>query len=402
MPVSVLMPALSPTMTEGNLVKWHKKEGDSVHAGDILAEIETDKATMEVEAVDEGVLGKILVNAGTEAVKVNTPIALITEEGESVENLTVPEIPSPNATTEPLPVLLECMPTKNSPVALASATSSKRLFVTPLARRLASLKGIDLKTIQGSGPNGRIIKHDIEQYKPLTSSPIETAQSPFTDLPLSGLRKIIAKRLTESKQEIPHFYLSMDYTIDALLDLRKQINTATDQKISVNDFMIKAVALALQKMPEVNVAFVDGKVRCYRHSDIAVAVAIEGGLVTPIIRQAETKSLSELSKEMKVLAERARAGKLMPEEYQGGSFSVSNLGMFGVKSFQAIINPPQACILAIGTGEQKALVQNGQLTIGTVMNCTLSLDHRVVDGAKGAEFLSCLKKLIEAPLQLLL
>lgn len=412
MPTTVLMPALSPTMTEGNLIKWHKKEGDTITAGDLLAEIETDKATMEVEAVDEGILAKILITEGTENVRVNTPIAIIAEEGETIDlnQLTTPASAAPSPTAA---VATEAgSPIATTPSSMAPKTSgqkaqepNKRLFVTPLAKRMADLKGINLHTVKGSGPGGRIIKHDIEHYIPSAISTAAFSSLPgadFEDRPLSGMRKIIAKRLTESKQNIPHFYLSMDYEIDELLELRKKINHTAEYKVSVNDLMIKAVALALKKIPQANTAFIDGKIRYYPQADIAVAVAIEGGLVTPILRQAESKSLSLLSAEMKSLAERARSGKLLPEEYQGGSFSISNLGMFGVKNFQAIINPPQTCILAIGAGEQKPVIKNGVVVTGTVMNCTLSLDHRVIDGATGAEFLAYLKELIQNPLRLLL
>ncbi len=407
MPIQILMPALSPTMTEGNLVKWHKNEGDTIKAGEVLAEIETDKATMEVEAVDEGVLGKILVAAGTDNVPVNQLIALIIEEGETLESLalSVPAASSPStqtpivSTTETLAIPQET--TKVAPSLLPH--DQGRVFITPLAKRIAEQNQLTLTNLKGSGPNGRIIKADIEHaLQTATAKPSAINGETYTDLKLSAMRKTIAKRLTDSKQSIPHFYLTVDCELDALLALRRQANDlpGTKQKFSVNDFIIKACALALIKVPEVNVSWHDTFVRQYHTADVAVAVAIEGGLITPIVQAAHTKTLAEISLEIRTLADRARTGKLMPHEYQGGTFSVSNLGMYGVRDFSAIINPPQACILAVGVAEQRPIVKNGQLTLATLMTCTLSVDHRAVDGAGGAKFLQEFKNLIENPLVL--
>ncbi len=403
MPIHVLMPALSPTMTEGNLVKWHKAEGDIVKAGQILAEIETDKATMEVEAVDEGILGRILIPAGTENVSVNAPIALILEEGEDKSALDSFKAPAVAATANVTPeTKTTVLP---ATVSIATPPShGERVYATPLARRIATQSAIDLHTIQGSGPRGRIVKADVESA---LSNPIITQKiqnlSTYTDITLNNMRKTIAKRLTEAKQTIPHFYLTVDCEIDALLALRTKLNALPNaaQKLSVNDFIIRASALALKEVPEANATFHDTFVRQYDAADVAVAVAIDGGLVTPVIRNADDKSVLTLSGEMKNLAARARDGKLKPEEYQGGGFTLSNLGMFGVKHFGAIINPPQASILAVGAGEQRAVVKDGQLAIATVMTCTLSVDHRAVDGAVGARFLAAFKNAIENPLMLL-
>lgn len=410
MPVQILMPALSPTMTEGNLVKWHKKEGDPVKAGDLLAEIETDKATMEVEAVDEGILGKILVEEGTENVPVNKLIALILEEGEDKAALENVSLTDKTVVTN-APVEQGCEPTPLAHYAtkneISSSNSSQRIFITPLAKRIAQQGNVDVSQIQGSGPHGRIIKADIESNLSTSKAvPIITPSvvtSGYADVKLNGMRKTIAKRLSESKQTIPHFYLSVDCELDALLALRRQINELPNatQKLSVNDFVVKACALSLIKVPEANSTWHDTYVRQYENADVAVAVAIDGGLITPIVKAAETKSLLVISSEVRSLAERARAGKLLPEEYQGGSFSLSNLGMYGVKDFAAIVNPPQACILAVGAGDQRAVVKNGQLAIATVMTCTLSVDHRAVDGAIGAKFLQAFKELIENPLLLI-
>ena len=397
MPIQVLMPALSPTMTEGNLIKWHKNEGDLVKSGDLLAEIETDKATMEVEAVDEGVLAKILVEAGTDSVPVNTLIALILEEGEdhsALENMPSKTMP----TAIPAAVSSPAEPAPSKPM---TVSSGERVFITPLAKRLAQHHNVDVADLGGSGPKGRIIKADIEkalQSTPASKTPV--SHGGYTDIKLNGMRKTIAKRLTESKQTIPHFYLSVDCDLGALLVLRRHLNElpSSTQKVSVNDFVVRACALALIKVPEANVTWHDTFVRQHQNADVAVAVAIEGGLITPIVRSAEQKSLLDISKEIRSLAERARAGQLLPEEYQGGSFSLSNLGMYGVRDFAAIINPPQACILAVGAGEQRPVVKDGQLQIATVMTCTLSVDHRAVDGALGAQFLKVFKELIENPL----
>lgn len=412
MPIHILMPALSPTMTEGNLVKWLKNEGENIKAGDVIAEIETDKATMEVEAVDEGVLGRILVPSGTEQVAVNTLIALLLEEGEDATALEV-AVSSPQP--KPLPKSNETGP-EAAPLTAAiskseislpqgAANAGERVFASPLARRLAEHANVDLRTISGSGPHGRIIKADVEKAEkaPSGSATVAYNESGYLDMPLSNMRKITAKRLTESKQQTPHFYLSVDCTLDALLQLRSDLNARmVPEKLSVNDFIIRAVALSLIKVPEANVSWQGASLRQYQSADVAVAVAISGGLVTPIIRSAQHKSLKQLSAEMKVLAEKARAGKLAPEEFQGGTFTISNLGMYGVKQFDAIINPPQACILAVGAGEPRPIVREGQIQIATQMTCTLSVDHRAVDGAVGSTFLGAFKEFIEDPLRLLM
>lgn len=405
MPITILMPALSPTMTEGNLVKWLKKEGDPIKAGDIIAEIETDKATMEVEAVDEGTLGRITVPAGTEQISVNTVIALLLEEGEdaaALEQATVsPPEKSKEAPTQP-PAALSPITTPSS--SQQTARGGDRVFASPLARRLAEQTNVDLQTISGSGPHGRIIKFDVENAAKTpakTTSPVY-AESSYFDTPLNNIRKITAKRLTESKQEIPHFYLTVDCTLDTLLQLRSDLNDRMEpEKLSVNDFIIRAVALSLMKVPEANVSWQETSLRQYQSADIAVAVAIPGGLVTPIIRSAHHKTLKQLSREMKTLAEKARAGKLAPEEFRGGTFTISNLGMYGIKHFSAIINPPQACILAVGMGEQRPIIRNGQIQVAMQMTCTLSVDHRAVDGAAGSTFLTTFKEFIEDPLRLL-
>ena len=426
MPIEIKMPALSPTMTEGNLAKWLKQEGEEVAAGDIIAEIETDKATMEVEAVDEGRLGKILVGEGTEGVAVNAPIALLLEEGEDASSLEAA------ASTVSSP---ESKPTELSPpVAPAAPASSKgngqiqpagaagRIFASPLAKRMAANEGLDLSVIGGSGPHGRIVKADIERalrdgtgkapvakdtaapVKPETAVGVIDPTVSVEEIPLTNMRKVIARRLTEAKQTIPHFYLTMECELDALLDLRKQLNSreGADYKLSVNDFIIKASALALKKVPMANVSFGGDKLLQYKTIDISVAVAIPDGLITPIIREADKKGLGRISEEMKDLASRAKDGKLAPEEFQGGSFSISNLGMFGVKEFSAVINPPQACILAVGAGEQRAVIKNGAVASATIMSCTLSVDHRAVDGALGAQLLQAFKSYIEEPLAMLL
>jgi pyruvate dehydrogenase E2 component (dihydrolipoamide acetyltransferase) len=412
MPIEILMPALSPTMTEGNLVKWHKKEGDTVKAGDTIAEIETDKATMEVEAVDEGRIGKILIPEGTEQVKVNQVIALLLEEGEDTSTLGKVETkPVSEAKVQPVPTLPENKPELKvvQPV-LSSSTS--RIMATPLARRIAGEAQLNLNTIPGSGPHGRIIKADVEQALaqgvtvPLSSSStlLSGYEPKYEIISPSNIRKIIAKRLIEAKQSIPHFYVAVDCEIDSLLKVRKEINSEAEDtpKLSVNDFIIKASALALKKVPEANASWIDDQIYQYKSADIAVAVAIEGGLITPVVRQAESKGLIEISVEMKDLASRAREGKLKPAEFQGGTFSLSNMGMYGVKDFSAIINPPQGCILAIGAGEERPIVRGGAVTIATMMTCTLSVDHRVVDGAVGAKYLKAFKELIENPVRMIL
>jgi pyruvate dehydrogenase E2 component (dihydrolipoamide acetyltransferase) len=417
MPIQILMPALSPTMAEGNLVRWLKQEGDTVAAGDVIAEIETDKATMEVEAVDEGTLGKILVPAGTDNVKVNELIALLLEEGEDASALA-----SASTTAAPVVQKVEvhaAAPAATSAVAptILASTEGQRVFASPLARRIAENQGIDLQTVQGSGPHGRIVKADVENMSTPsfksnvaqpTSAPLPARSADglfpaYDEIKLSNMRKVIAKRLTEAKQTVPHFYLTIECELDALLALRKDVNQSLEEgaRISVNDFIIKAIAMSLKAVPAANASYAETHVRQYHSADISVAVAIEGGLVTPVVRAAETKSLSAISQEVKGLVAKARAGKLVPEEYQGGTFSLSNLGMFGIQSFSAVINPPQGCILAVGTGEQRAVVKKGQLEIATVMNCTLSVDHRVVDGAVGAEFLKHFKRYITHPVLML-
>lgn len=403
MPIQVLMPALSPTMTEGNLVKWLKNEGDKIKAGEVIAEIETDKATMEVEAVDEGILGKIVIPAGTDAVKVNSLIAMILEDGEDASSIII-ETPSiaksdvPQQSRETSHDNINEIATP-SPVA---RNDGERIFASPLAKRIAAQKGINLHKIQGSGPRGRIVKNDLENAK---SFPTRTySDSAFEDIKLNGMRKTIAKRLTEAKQTIPHFYLTIDCEIDELLSFRTKLNAMPNAKIklSVNDFIVRATALALMDEPDANVTFHGDYVRRYNQADVCVAVAIDGGLVTPIVKAANLKCISEISLEVKDLVEKARAGKLPPEAYQGGSFTISNLGMYGIKHFDAIINPPQACILAVGAGEQRPVVKNGNLTAANIMTCTLSIDHRALDGAVGAGFLKALKSYIENPLSLLI
>jgi pyruvate dehydrogenase E2 component (dihydrolipoyllysine-residue acetyltransferase) len=445
MPINILMPALSPTMTEGNLARWLKKEGDAVKSGDVIAEIETDKATMEVEAVDEGKLGKILVPAGAQGVKVNDVIAVLLEEGESPADIKAPaaapapKAPAPAAASAPSPKgdgaarpEASKQPAQAAPAAPAPAPAptgpiGPRIFASPLAKRLAQQHGLDLSRVVGTGPHGRVVKSDIEKAAatgvakaapapaaakaPPTAPAVPSTQGfgePEFDLvPHTMMRKTIARRLQESKQFVPHFYLTIDCEIDGLLKLREQINAGAPKegkgafKLSVNDLVIKACAIALKQVPAANASWSDEGVKLYKSSDISVAVAIPNGLITPIIRHAEDKRLSDISNEMKGLAGRAKDGKLKPEEYTGGGFSLSNLGMFGIKDFAAIINPPQGCILAIGAGEQRPVVKNGQLAVATVMSCTLSVDHRVVDGAIGAEFLSAFKKLIENPLAML-
>lgn len=506
MSIKILMPALSPTMTEGNLAKWHVKEGDQVNPGDVIAEIETDKATMEVESIDEGIIGKILVAEGTEGVPVNEIIGILLEDGEDGEDASAADAaadeapaaskatpvpaPEPAAVAEPAATVEE-MPdpapvvsggeVKASPLARRIAdqagvdlgavqgsgahgkvvrsdveaamsgggaaaqpgngataqsgnveistsgalpqavdANGNRLFASPLARRMAAQAGVDISAVQGSGPDGRIVKRDIDAAiakgiaKPVEPEASTGGSAAETITPargdtsevvkLSTMRKVIAQRMTESKTQVPHFYLTMDCELDELLKIRKALNTAQeDVKISVNDFVIRACAMGLMEVPAANVAYEgDGVMRQFHTADISVAVAIPGGLITPIVRAAEQKGFKQISADMKDLATRARDGKLPPEEYQGGSFSVSNLGMFGVKQFDAVINPPQACILAVGAGEQRPVVKDGQIVPATVMSCTLSVDHRVVDGAIGAELLAAIKRYIENPALMLL
>jgi pyruvate dehydrogenase E2 component (dihydrolipoamide acetyltransferase) len=415
MPIEILMPALSPTMTEGNLVKWHKREGETVKAGEVIAEIETDKATMEVEAVDEGRIGKILVAEGTEQVKVNQPIALLLEEGEDASALNKVKVEAP---PEKKPEPVQDTPEKKPELKVVPQTESSesRVFASPLARRIAEEAHLNLGSIPGSGPHGRIIRADVEQamtqgggaapaLRPSAPSALLSGYEPAYDImPTSNIRKIIAKRLIEAKQTIPHFYLTVECNIDALLKAREKINARADgaYKLSVNDFIIKACGVALNHVPEANASWIDDQIYQYKSADVAVAVAIEGGLITPVIRQADTKGLIEISKEMKDLGIRAREGKLKPQEFQGGTFSLSNLGMYGVKEFAAIINPPQGCILAVGMGEERPVMKGGLLTSATLMTCTLSVDHRVVDGAVGANFLKAFKELVENPVMMIL
>ena len=458
MPIQILMPALSPTMEEGKLASWMVKEGDEVTSGMVIAEIETDKATMEVEAVDEGRVGKILIDAGTEGVKVNTPIAVLLEEGEDESAISEAQSPAgkpagaatehaggPPATNDnapaagngasaPAPATVE---TGREAAPAPRTDKGDRIFVSPLARRLAVEAGLDLGQIDGSGPRGRIVKRDIEKVmaaggaasqkaapaageRALTVPTTPLAQAMSDDkilalyeeenyeiVPHDGMRKIIAERLTQSKQTIPHFYLTIECVLDELLRARARMNEAAPKdgprayKLSVNDFVIKALALALQQVPAANATWTEQGMLRHHHSDVGVAVAVEGGLFTPVIRHAEFKSLGEISNEMKELAERARNRRLAPHEYQGGTTSISNLGMFGIKSFDAVINPPHATILAVGAGEKRAIVDGDQVRVATVMSCTLSCDHRVVDGALGAELINAFKGFIEDPVRML-
>jgi pyruvate dehydrogenase E2 component (dihydrolipoamide acetyltransferase) len=445
-------------MEEGKLAKWLVKEGDTVKPGKVIAEIETDKATMEVEAIDDGVIGQILVAAGTEGVKVNTPIALLLAEGEKAGAATrVASAPGPT----PAPVPGASRPAAATPAVTAVAAAAAiraatgpaapaaapmmaaaaqpaagaRVFASPLARRLAKAASLDLRLIQGSGPHGRIVQRDIEKagttgvsaLKPVAGTAVTVPatgavgfavmpddkilalyeKGSYDVLPHDGMRRVIAQRLTQSKQTVPHFYLSLDCRLDDLLRARERINAASPKegpkayKLSVNDFIIKALALALQRVPAANATWTEQGMLRHRHSDVGVAVAIEGGLFTPVIRHAELKTLGEISNEMKDLAERARKRRLAPHEYQGGTTSISNLGMFGIKSFDAVINPPHATILAVGAGEKRAVVNGDKLEVATIMSCTLSCDHRVVDGALGAELLNAFKQLIEDPVRML-
>ncbi len=459
MATNILMPALSPTMTEGTLARWLKKEGDTVTAGDVLAEIETDKATMEVEAVDEGVLGKILVADGTAGVQVNAPIAILVEAGEAVPSgaaaaQSAPAAPAPEtADSAPKPSAAgPSMAASQAPASIPGPTQTsapgpasianghdkgERVFASPLARRMAKQAGVSLEGIRGSGPNGRIVKADIEaaqagggtakspapQQAP-TPAPVQAAAPPaptpaatprpvvivgkHTLVPNTNMRKVIARRLTESKQLIPHFYVSADLEIDALMKLRADLNAKSPKDgpasftLSVNDLVIKAAAAALRRVPAANASWTDEGIALYDDVDISVAVATEGGLITPIVRRADQKGVATISNEMKDLAARARAGKLKPEEFQGGGFSISNLGMYGVKSFSAIINPPQGGILAVGAGEPRPVVRDGAIVAAVVMTCTLSVDHRVIDGAVAAEWMAAFKSIVQDPLSLML
>ncbi len=466
MPIEILMPALSPTMTEGNLAKWLKHEGDEVHSGDVLAEIETDKATMEVEAVDDGRVGRILVPEGTQGVKVNQPIALLLGEGEDATALTA-GAPSASAASasRPLPAAAPPAAPQESENATPPPSPSRpppttvgnghdrRIFASPLARRMAQQAGLDLAALTGSGPQGRIVKSDIEAAILATRQPavpLASPQSarpaaapptampalaqipaaaltkervlalagnrPYTERPLNAMRRVIARRLTESKQTVPHFYLTIDCEIDELLKIRKELNAKAPSqpspadgggqsggyRISVNDFVIRAAALALRQVPAANASWSDEAILQWDTVDIAVAVALDDGLITPIVKDADHKGLAIIANETKDLAARARTGKLKLEEFQGGTFSISNLGMFGVREFAAVINPPHGGILSVGAGEQRPVVKNDALAVATVMSCTLSCDHRVVDGAVGAQFLAAFKRLVEDPLTMLL
>lgn len=408
MPIEILMPALSPTMTEGNLVRWLKHEGDAVKAGDVLAEIETDKATMEVEAVDEGKVGKIIVPEGTENVKVNEVIALLLEQGEDASTLA--NVKTEKAPAAPVETMKIPEKKPDLKVVVPETPAGSQVFATPLARRMAEEKNLNLSSVSGSGPRGRIVRADVEfaNVPSVATAPsvaLSGYEPEYEIIAPSSMRKVIAKRLVEAKSTIPHFYVSIDCQIDALLKAREQINARADgaYKLSVNDFIIKACGLTLKKIPEANASWINDQIYQYASADVAVAVSIEGGLITPVVRHAEVKGVAEISKEMKDLATRAREGKLKPEEFQGGTFSLSNMGMYGVKDFSAIINPPQACILAIGAGERRPVVQkDGTLAAATVMTCTLSVDHRVVDGALGAHFLKVFKDLIENPVMMIL
>jgi len=432
MPTEILMPALSPTMEEGTLAKWLVKEGDTVSSGDIIAEIETDKATMEFEAVDEGVIGKILITEGSEGVKVNTPIAVLLEDGETADDMAKSATAPTNAAApETAPVVAPVAAAPAAPAPTAPLQDGARVFASPLARRIAADKGLDLTQINGSGPRGRIVKADVlsatattttmpaasASASPAAASAITApsvsadaiaklyADREYTEIPLDGMRKTIAARLTEAKQTIPHFYLRRDIRIDDLLSFRAQINKQLEPrgvKLSVNDFIIKACANALQAVPAANAVWAGDRVLQLTPSDVAVAVAIEGGLFTPVLKDADKKSLSALSSEMKDLAARARDKKLAPHEYQGGSFAISNLGMFGIDNFDAVINPPHGAILAVGAGVKKPVVSaDGSLGVATVMSVTLSVDHRVIDGALGAQLLQSIVDGLENPMGML-
>ncbi len=463
MPTEILMPALSPTMEEGKLAKWLIKEGQQVKAGDIIAEIETDKATMEVEAVDEGKVGKLLVEAGTEGVKVNTPIATLLADGESAGAPSAAKTPTPKAATKPeaprataaasasaassasaaprpAAAAAHSSASAGTATAAASAGGHERIFASPLARRLAKTAGIEIAALAGSGPHGRVVKRDVESALANGHAPAaakggtamtqrgSTAPTPamstlqgmpddkilalydkssYEVVPHDGMRKVIAQRLTLSKQTIPHFYLTVECRIDELLRARERMNATSPKegprvfKLSVNDFVIKALALALAQVPNANVTWTEAGTLRHKYSDVGVAVAVEGGLFTPVIRHAELKSLSEISNEMKDLAERARKRRLAPHEYQGGTTSISNLGMYGIKSFDAVINPPHATILAVGAGEKRPVVVGDKVEVATIVSCTLSCDHRVVDGAIGAELLNAFKMLMEDPVRML-
>ena len=451
MSINITMPALSPTMEEGKLAKWHVKEGDSVSSGDVIAEIETDKATMEVEAVDEGRIGQIVVPEGTENVKVNAVIAVLLTEGESAADAKAAPAPAPKAAEVPRPEApraAEAPKAAPAPVALAvswtaavtasapkppAGANGARVFASPLAKRLAREAGIDVGAINGSGPHGRVVRSDVEAAKsgkvPLKAAPAAAPASggaalaggmskqqvlalypegSYELVPNDGMRKVVAARLTEAKQTIPHFYLTLDCRIDALMAAREQINAAAPlkdgkptYKLSVNDFVMKAWAAALMKVPTANATWAGDSILYHKHADVAVAVAVPGGLFTPVVKACETKSLRQISDEVKDLASRARSKKLSPAEYQGGTSSVSNLGMYGITNFAAVINPPHGTILAVGVGEERVYAEKGEIKVGQFMTVTLSCDHRAVDGALGAELLAAFKALIETPVMML-
>ncbi|KTW01531.1 branched-chain alpha-keto acid dehydrogenase subunit E2 [Sphingomonas yabuuchiae] len=445
MSIEIKMPALSPTMEEGTLAKWLVKEGDTVKSGDIMAEIETDKATMEFEAVDEGVIAKILVSEGSDNVKVGTVIAILAEEGEDASSVQAPSKsetpapanPMPTDPTDPNKTGSEAKPAERTveqaedhgkpAVSGKPAGNGGRAIASPLARRIASQKGLDLSAVTGSGPNGRIVKADVENAEPgqakaaapaaSTSAPAETAAAPAAapkpaqvpDIPheaskLSNMRKTIARRLTESKQQVPHIYLTVDIRLDALLKLRGELNAGLESrgvKLSVNDMLIKALGVALMAVPKCNVMFTPDQLISFKRADISVAVSTPAGLITPIVSEADTRSLSSISTTMKDLATRARDNKLQPHEFQGGTASISNMGMFGIKQFEAVINPPQGMILAIGAGEKRPYIVDDQLGVATVMSATGSFDHRAIDGADGAELMKVFKELVERPLAML-
>ena len=442
MSIEILMPALSPTMEEGSLAKWHVKPGDTVKAGNVIAEIETDKATMEVEAVDEGVIEAILVDAGTEGVKVNTPIARLAGEGEAPAPAPRAEAPKADAPKEvpkaetpppaaPVQAAGETGATTKAPaptpVSAPVSASGDRVMASPLAKRLAQAAGLDLAAVKGTGPHGRVVKADVDAARgkapsaaPSAAPGAAPAAAParahqslaqmgipdgtYDLVPLDGMRKTIARRMTDSFRDVPHFPLTIDLEIDGLLAARSKINAMLEKdgvKVSVNDLVLKAVAVALTRVPEANASYSPEGLAMHHHADIAMAVAIDGGLITPIIRKADTKGLAQIATEAKDLAARARDRKLKPEEFQGGTFSVSNLGMMGIKSFASIINEPQGCIMSVGAGEQRPVVKGGQLAVATVMTVTLTCDHRVVDGAIGARFLQVFKSLIEDPLTMI-
>lgn len=414
MATEIRMPAFSTSMTEGGLARWLKKEGDAVKSGEPIAEVETDKAVVDLEAPGDGVIGRIVVPEGTHGVKVEQVVAIMVAPGEQVREISAAAPPA-SATVIPIPVTV-----MQDAVAIpaAAVANAGRIFASPLARRIAAENGVELGTIAGTGPNGRIVRHDVDAAMrvakpapalvPAAAAPPApaparpAADGAYEEIPNSAMRKVIAQRLTESKQAVPHFYLTIDVAIDELLALRKQINQdLADARISVNDFIVKAVAIALRKVPAANASWTDNAIRRYQDVDISVAVATPSGLITPVVKNADARTLSAISAEIRELAARAKENRLKPHEYQGGGFTISNLGMYGVRQFAAIINPPQACILAVGAGEQRPVVRDGALAVATMMTCTLSVDHRVVDGAVGAEFLAAFKALMEKPMSML-